>query len=90
MPNNSIRNTIKTEFKAFYQGLSKNISHIPEEQIIKTKLRRIYESYCSIHVPHKYKKVIERLSKNNNIIIMKQEKGSRVVIIDKPKYLGNV
>ena len=45
----------------------KNISHIPEEQIsaIKTKLRRTCESSCSIHVPHKYKKVIERLSKNN-------------------------
>ena len=52
------------------------ISHVPEEQIsgIKTKLRRTCESSCSIYVPHKYKKVIERLSKNNDIITMKQDK----------------
>ena len=58
-----------------------------EEQIsaIKTKLRRTCESYCSIHVPHKCKKVIERLSRNNDIIIMKQDKGSGVVIMNKPR-----
>ena len=32
------------------------------------------------------KKVIERLSKNNDITIMKQDKGSGVVIMNKPKY----
>ena len=36
----------------------KNVSHIREEQLgaIKTKLHRTCESYCSIHVPHNYKK----------------------------------
>ena len=29
IPNNSTRNTIKTEFEFFYQGLLKNISHMP-------------------------------------------------------------
>ena len=88
IPNNATRNTIKTEFELFYQGLLKNISHIPEEQIsaIKTKLRRTCEIYCSIHVPHDYKKVIERLSRNNDIIIMKQGKGSGVAIMNKPKF----
>ena len=86
IPNNSTRNTIKTEFELIYQGLLKK--NIPEEQIsaIKTKLRRTCESYCNIHVPRKYKKVIERLSRNNDIIIMKQDKGSGVVIMNKPKY----
>ena len=58
---------------------------MPEEQIsaIKTKERRICEGYCSIHAPCKYKKVIERLSRNNGIIIMKQDKGSGVVIMNK-------
>ena len=63
---------------------------MPEEQIsaIKTKERRICEGYCSIHVPCKYKKVIERLSRNNGIIIMKQDKESGVVIMNKPTYHG--
>ena len=83
-----IRNAIKTEFELFYQRFSKNISHIPEEQIsaIKTKQRIICEGYCSIHVPYKYKKITEKLSRNNDIIIMKQDKGSGVVIMNKPKY----
>ena len=29
IPNNSTRNTIKTEFEFFYQGLLKNISYMP-------------------------------------------------------------
>ena len=34
------------------------------------------------------KKVIDRLSKNNNIIIIKQDKGRRLVILDRTKYTG--
>ena len=43
IPNNSTINTVKTEFELFNQGLFKNLSRIPEEQIsgIKTKQRRI-------------------------------------------------
>ena len=36
---------------------------------------------------NKYKKVIDRLSKNNNIIIIKQDKERGVVILDRPKYI---
>ena len=32
------------------------------------------------------KKVIDRLSKKNNIIIIKQDKGRRLVILDRTKY----
>ena len=32
------------------------------------------------------KKVNESLSKNNDVVIMKQDRGSGVVIINKPKY----
>ena len=33
-----------------------------------------------------YKKVIEKLSRNDDIIIIKQDKGHGVVIMSKPKY----
>ena len=36
---------------------------------------------------NKYKKAIDRLSKNNNIIIIKQNKGLGVVILDRTKYI---
>ena len=47
---------------------------------MKTKLHRTCEVHCSIHVLYKCKKVIERLSRNNDIITMKQDKESGVVI----------
>ena len=36
---------------------------------------------------NKYKKVIDRLSQSNNIIIIKQDKERGVVILDRPKYI---
>ena len=70
IPNNSTRNTVKTELELFYQELLK-IFHIyqKEKLTIKTKLRRTYESYCSIHIPCKYKNVTERLTKHRYIIM---------------------
>ena len=81
-------NAIKTEFYLFYQGLFNNIDHLPENTIsqIKTKLWWTCESYSKICVPYKYKQVVNDLTKNNNIAIMKQDKGRRVVTMDKTKY----
>ena len=46
------------------------------------------ENYSKTRVPYKYKQVINYLSKSNNIVIMKQDKGKGVVIMDKTKYQG--
>ena len=37
--------------------------------------------------PFKYKKVIPKLPKNSNIIVLKQDKGRGVVIMNRTKYL---
>ena len=50
---------------------------------IKTKLRRACENYSKICVPFKYKQVINDLSKNDNIVIMEQDRGRKIVIMDK-------
>ena len=64
IPNNSTRNTVKTQLELFYQELLKIFYIYQKNKLtIKTKLRRTYESYCSIHIPCKYKKVTERLTK---------------------------
>ena len=88
IPNHLRSNVIKTEFEWFYQGLLKNRAYLPENTIsqIKTKLRRTFENYGKIRVNYKYKQVINDLSKNNNIVIMKQDKEMGVVIMDKTKY----
>ena len=54
---------------------------------LKSKIRRTCEKYYQIKVPYRYRKAIDTLSKNNSIIIMKQDKGRGVVILDCTKYI---
>ena len=82
------KHTIKTDFEVFYQSLLNNISHISENDIslIKAKLRSTYEKYSNVYVPYKNRRIVENLSKNNSIVIMKQDKGRTIVIMDQHNY----
>ena len=61
---------------------------MPETEIskIKPKLRNTCKKYCNIKVPYAHRKIIYNLSKRDDIVILKQDKGRRVVIMDKTKY----
>ena len=61
---------------------------MPETEIskIKTKLRNTCEKYCNIKVPYSQRKIISNLSKRDDIVIFKQDKGRWVMIMDKTKY----
>ena len=63
-------------------------SHIPEVQLsqAKTKLRDACAKYCRIKIPYKHSKTIENLSKRDDVIILKQDEGRGVVLMDKNKY----
>ena len=54
---------------------------------IKTKLRSSCEKYYNTETPYKYKTIIKQLSMNEGVIIMKQDKGLGVVIMNGSKYL---
>ena len=88
IPSNLNKTDIEAEFEQLYQGLLKDISNIPEQNLstLKTKLRNTCEKYTQIKVPYKYQQTVKRLSKNQNVVIMKQDKGHGVVIMDKSKY----
>ena len=88
IPIRNNRNNTATEFQYFYQNLLIYISHIPEVQIrqVKTKLRDASEKYCRMKIPYKDRKTIENLSKRNDVIILKQDKGRGIVLMDKNKY----
>ena len=77
-----------TEFEQFYQSISKDISHIPENDLscLKIIFRNTYKIYSKIHVPFKYKNVIDQLSRNKDLRILKQGKGRGVVLMDRTKY----
>ena len=50
---------------------------------LKTKLRNIRDRYNHIRVLYKFRKIVEKLSRNNSIMVLKQDKGRRVVVIDR-------
>ena len=53
---------------------------------IKTKLRNTCEKYSKVKVLYKHRRIVLELSKNENIVILKQGKG-RGVVMDKYKYI---
>ena len=50
--------------------------------------RRTCENYSQLKISYRYEKVIENLSKNNNIIVMKKDKTHGVGILDRTKNIG--
>ena len=63
-------------------------SHLPEHALlqIKSKLHYTCEKYCNIKKPDKYQIVIQNLRENQIIIELKQDKGRRVVTMNRNTY----
>ena len=82
-------NQVNTEFEMFYQNLLRNVSHIPEAQKsrLKTKVRNACDKYSRLKTPYKYRNIIKNLQTNQNIVILKQDKGRGVVIMNRDKYM---
>ena len=89
IPSNPDGYKINTDLEYFYQNVLNDISDLPQHHLdnIKTKLRSTCMKYHNSKTANKYKKVIDQLSKNNNIIIIKQDKGRGVVILDRTIYI---
>ena len=82
-------NKIKTEFESFFYQVQKYTSNL-DQQIqdeLKTKIRRTCENYSKVKVLYKFQHVIDKLSKNKSIIIMRQDKGRGVTILDRKDYI---
>ena len=54
---------------------------------LKTKLRHTCEKYSDIKVPYKYQRTIDTLRRNNSIVVLKEDKGGGVVMLDKNIYV---
>ena len=89
IPTKLNENKIQTEFESFYWQLLQHTKHLSqqEQDQLKSKIRRTCENYARIKTPYKYKKIIENLSNNKNIIILKQDKGRSVVILNRKSYI---
>ena len=82
-------NSINTELELFYQNILRYISHRPEWNLacVETKFCNTCEKYCKIKVQFKYKEVIQKFSNKNSIVILKQDKGRSVVMMNRSAYL---
>ena len=87
IPMNTNANKIYTEFEMFYQNLLKNISNIPEAKLqqSKTKLPSACDKYAKTKAPYKHRKIVNELSKRNDIVILIADKGRGVIILDRGK-----
>ena len=80
---------IKTEFERFYYQIRKHTNQLDDrrQDELKSKIFRTCENYSRIKVPNKYQKIIDNISRNKDIILIKQDKGRGVVILDKKDYI---
>ena len=67
----------------------RDISNIPKCELskTKTKLRNTCEKYSKVKVSYRHRKIVWELSKDENIVTLKQYKGRGVVVMDKYKYI---
>ena len=88
IPTRTNNNIIDTEFELYFQSINRYANDIPDNKIrhLKTKLRNICYRYNRIRVPYKFWKIVEKFSRNNSIMVLKQGKGREVVVIDRKTY----
>ena len=88
IPARTNKNIIDTEFELYFQSVNRYVNEIPDNKIshLKTKLRNIRDRYNRIRVRHKFQKIVEQLLRNKSTMVLKQDKGRGVVVIDRKKY----
>ena len=88
IPTRTNKNIIDIEFELYFQSINRYVNDISDNKIshLKTKLRNIPDRYQRIRVPYKFRKTVEKLSRNNSIMVLKQDKGRGVVVIDRKTY----
>ena len=57
-----------------------------EQDQLKSKTRRTCGNYYRIKIPYHYEEIIKKLSNNKDIIILKQDKGRGLVVLNRTSY----
>ena len=88
IPTRTNNNINDTEFELYFQSINRYANDIPDNKIshLKTKIKNICDRYNRIRVPYKSQKIVEKLSRNNRIMVLKQDKGKGVLVVDRKTY----
>ena len=81
-------------FELLFTNINKNEIPNEEKEFIKSRLKnstftsyRSYNYYSEISLTKNERLALNNVSNNKNIIIQKSDKGNRVVLLEKDKYL---
>ena len=79
---------IQTEFESFYYSiqLTGRLRQNDQDQL-KSKILRTCKNYYRIKIPYQYEEIITKISNNKDIIILKQDKGRGVVVLNRSSYI---
>ena len=82
----------QVEFEKFYQEILDQTGHLahltePEKIELKTKFMDTFSKFSKIKIPDEQRKILEKLYKNPDLVILRQDKGRGVVILDRSIYV---
>ena len=89
IPKRTNRNIIEIEFELYLQIINSYVSEIPDniDCCLKTKLRNICDKSNRIRVSYKFRKIVEKKSRDKNMMVLKEDKGRGVIVTDGKKYI---
>ena len=89
VPERIDKRKLEVEFEQLYKDILWNAENITGEEklSIKTKILSCYKNYSTIKTPYEYRETINKLSKNENICLLKQDKGRGIIIMDRNRYV---
>ena len=89
IPQRIDKRRLEVEFENLYQNILWSADKIGEEEKLnlKSKLLNCFKNYGTIKTPYEYRKIVKQLSENQDICLLKQDKGRGIVIMDRSKYL---
>ena len=93
IPGRDVGKRTQVEFERFYQEIldhTGHLSHLAEREKIelKTKFMDTFSKFSRVRIPDEQKKILEKLYKNPDIVILRQDKGRGVVLLDKSVYVN--
>ena len=70
------QNDIKIKTELLLQRL-KYTNHLDQQKQdqLKSKIQRIWENHSQINVPYKFRKITDNISRNKDVILIKQDEG---------------
>ena len=83
----------QVEFERLYQDILNHTWHLSnlterEKIELKAKFLNTFTKFSKIEIPQEQRKIIENLYKNPDLVILRQDKGRGVVILNRPTYVN--